>query len=110
MENFPAEFTPENVLNERKRRREKALREKIEAEKVELSAKIVDLVMRGNDERWWWSMKVDKSYEDQTFEELNQQLSQKSWTFGYFPKFEKIILCTREPLPEEMVLFNDEFK
>lgn len=104
MNNFPNDFTPYYVLNAKKAERERRLRDKIEEEKRMLRSRIVEKVTKGCEERWWWSIRAENKnrWEATTFTELQNDLRQRGWLFGHFPIYETIIICIREPTPEEM--------
>ena len=104
MDTFPIDFTPYNVLNEKRLRRERELREKIEGEKEELRTRIVQKVTKGNEERWWWGVSTESKagWENVSFEELAVSLKQKGWHIGHFYDYETLIICTRQPTEEEI--------
>ncbi len=111
---FPVDFTPENVLNAKKLRREKRRREKIEREKGAFRAAIVEKVtqenednMDGNEETWWWKVNVDKRWEESTFEEIQIELRVQQWLIQQFPHYESAIVCSRRPTDEEIKHFFD---
>jgi len=107
MNTFPVDFTPSNVLNEKRIRRERQLREKIEEEKSIIRAKVVEEVTRGCEKKWWWpiTLEREKRWEKTTFEELIGEIRQKGWIVGYFPEHLTLIICAREPSEEEIETF-----
>ncbi len=102
---FPSDFTPYYVLNAKRAQRERRLREKIEEEKKTLRSLITKEIMKEcEEERWWWAIKVENKnkWEAATFTEIQNDLRQRGWLSGHFPVHETIIICTREPTPEEI--------
>ncbi len=115
MNTFPVDFTPDNVLNAKKLRREKRRREKIEREKCAFRAAIVekvtqeneDMQVDGTEETWWWKVDVDKRWEESTFEEIQNELRVQQWLIQQFPHYESAIVCSRRPNDEEVKHFFD---
>lgn len=105
MNQFPVDFTPCNVMNAKRLRRERRMREKIEREKAELRARVVEEVTKDDEEAWWWRVPTDRKWEKDTIEEINFDLLNQNWLFGHFPHYQTAIVCTREPTEEEISQF-----
>lgn len=105
MNQFPVDFTPCNVLNGKRLRRERKLRERIDKEKAQLRATIVEQVTKDDQDAWWWKVPTDRRWQQETIEEIRLELLHQQWLFGYFPDYQAAIVCTREPTRREIAHF-----
>jgi len=105
MNQFPVDFTPWHVLNGKRQRRETKRREKIEKEKVDLRARIVETVTKDDEDAWWWKIKIDRSWHRETIGEIRLELLHQRWLLGHFPQHQAAIICIREPTKREITNF-----
>lgn len=107
MNRFPVDFTPEKVLNDKKQKRLKRLREKIEEEKSELRARILEEVTKDDKDKKWWIVPLDRNWEETTIIEIRLELEQNKWVLGYYPRKRCVVICTHYPSDEEQNTFFD---